>query len=98
MINSEKEILCNNIMFQYLHNRCDMVMNMLLNNDPKHLVAININFDKTSNLQKYFHLNFTLGWCRLPPSPPWLDGLLAVSLISTLVLALLRAILRALPL
>ena len=40
-------------MFQYLHNRCDMVMNMLLNNDPKHLVAININFDKTSNFMKF---------------------------------------------
>ena len=44
----------------------------------------------------YFHLKFTLGWFRLPPSPPWLDGLLAVSLISTLVVGLLRAFLRAL--
>ena len=44
----------------------------------------------------YFHLKFTLGWFRLPPSPPWLDGLLAVSLISTLVVGLLRVVLRAL--
>jgi len=42
--------------------------------------------------------NLILLLSRLPPSPPWLDGLLAVSLISTLVVGLFRAILRALPL
>lgn len=51
------------------------------------------NFDKN-----IFPPQITLGWFRLPPSPPWLDGLLAVSLLSTLVVGLLRVVLRALPL
>ena len=68
-------------------------------NHPILKIRLNQEFANISILKKkYFHLNLTLGWFRLPPSPPWLDGLLAVSLISTLVVGLLRAILRALPL
>lgn len=68
-------------------------------NHPILKIRFNQEFANISILKKkYFHLNLTLGWFRLPPSPPWLDGLLAVSLISTLVVGLLRAILRVLPL
>ena len=51
------------------------------------------NFTATQNL------NADLGWwCywlsfRLPPSPQWLDRMLAVTLVSTLVVGLFRAIL-----
>ena len=67
-----------------------------LNWQPNFKIEIKLQIEDFTATQ---NLNADLGrWCywlsfRLPPSPQWLDRMLAVTLVSTLVVGLLRAIL-----